>query len=179
MRSCHNIPLILFVHVCLFSLGNRGRRTSRMSCTYLSKLLLTTMIINELQTSTAITSKKPYPLNTNKLANIHPATQLNSQCSAITLLDRQSTETTACRLNLPLLSQKKIQAIIIHPTAKLSHPLHHPFTPPLAFTNALPTPLSSPPHSFPLISPLCCTLPITLSLSSLQVSVGTEAMHEK
>lgn len=66
-----------------------------MSCTYLSKLLLTTMIINELQTSTAIASKKAYPLNTDKLANIHPTTQLNSQCTAITLLNRQSKETTA------------------------------------------------------------------------------------
>lgn len=128
-----------------------------MSCTYLSKLLLTTMIINELQTSTAITSKKLYPLNTNKLANIHPATQLNSQCSAITLLDRQSTETTACRLNLPLLSQKKIQAIIIRPTAKLSHPLNHPFTPPLAFTNALPSPSQRLSHHHP--APCLSSLP--------------------
>lgn len=144
------------------------------------------MIINELQTSTAIASKKAYPLNTDKLANIHPTTQLNSQCTAITLLNRQSKETTARWLNLPLLSHKKIQAIIIHPTAKLSPPLNHPFTPPLSLPLlyirppfSCPTPLSSPPRLFPLISPSLLYSPITLPLSSLQVSVGTEAMHEK
>lgn len=128
------------------------------------------MIINELQTSTAITSKKPYPLNPDKLANIHPTTQLNSQCTAITLLNRQSKETTARWLNLPRLSHKKIQAIIIHLTAKPSPPLNHPFTPPLSLPLlyirppfSCPTPLSSPPRPFPLLSPLCCTPP-SLSL---------------
>lgn len=66
-----------------------------MLCTYLSELLLTAMIINALQASTAITSKKLYPLNTNKLANIQLATQLNSQCTAITLLYGESKETAA------------------------------------------------------------------------------------
>lgn len=41
-----------------------------MLCTHLSELLLTAMIINELQASTAMTSKKLYPLNTDKLTNI-------------------------------------------------------------------------------------------------------------
>lgn len=81
--------------MCVFSLGNRGEEDVRKLCTYHSELLLTAMIINELQASTAITSKKLYPLNTNKLTNIQLAAQLNSQCTAITLLCKQSKETAA------------------------------------------------------------------------------------
>lgn len=64
-----------------------------MLCTYLCELLLTAMIINELQALTAITSKKLQPLNTHKLTNIQLAAQLNSQCTVITLWYSQSKKT--------------------------------------------------------------------------------------
>lgn len=66
-----------------------------MLCTHHSESPLTAMLINELQASTAITSKKVYSLNTNKLTNIQLAAQLNSQCTAITLLYRRSRRTEA------------------------------------------------------------------------------------
>lgn len=73
-RSCHNIPLMLFVHVCVFSLGKRGaggrEENVGMLGAHLGELLLTAMIINEPQASTAVTSKKLCPLNGNKRTNI-------------------------------------------------------------------------------------------------------------
>lgn len=63
------------MHVCARSLGNRRRRTSECFCAYRRELLLTAMIINELQALTAITSKKLQPLNTHK-TNKYPASGL-------------------------------------------------------------------------------------------------------
>lgn len=57
MRSCHNTSHVIYACVCF--LWGMGEENVRMLRTYLSKLLLTAMIINELQASAAITSKEP------------------------------------------------------------------------------------------------------------------------